>query len=299
MKEWVLRSAVLGISLVFFFSGPLFAQSELIERGRYLVEGPANCGNCHTPKDRQGNPIQDLAYSGGFRINLGPPGIITVTNITPDRETGIGAWTDEQIITAIREGKRPDGDVMGPPMPIELYRDMADEDVKAIVAYLRTFKPIRNPVPRNVYKIPKPPSYGPPVGKVSAPPRTDKVKYGAYLFGPMTHCAECHTPMEKGKRLYETRLGGGGFPFLGPWGTIFGANVTPDRETGVGAWTDQQLKDAITKGIERDGSKLIGPMPWPWYAKMTSEDLDAIVAYMRTMKPIRNKVEPRLIPPKN
>ena len=93
-------------------------------------------------------------------------------------------------------------------------------------------------------------------------------------------------------------LAPGDFPSWVPGARSLAQTSPPDPETGVGAWTDQQLKDAITKGIRKDSSKVIGPMPVAWYDKTTGEDLNAIVAYMRTMKPIRNKVEPRLIPPK-
>ncbi|MFC7540645.1 hypothetical protein ACFQU2_15845 [Siccirubricoccus deserti] len=116
------------------------------------------------------------------------------SNITPDRRTGIGAWTDAQIARAIREGIRPDGSVIGPPMPIAWYRDLADEDVAAMVAYLRSIPAVANVSEKSTYRMPLPPNYGPPVGRVVAPPRSDMVRYGAYLAGPVGHCMECHTP---------------------------------------------------------------------------------------------------------
>ena len=98
-------------------------------------------------------------------------------------------------------------------MPFDLYRRLADSDVKAMVAYLRTVPPVRNLVPRSQYKIPLPASYGPPVGAVPDPPRQDLVKYGEYLAGPVAHCVECHTPFLPEGRPDTTRLGAGGFAF--------------------------------------------------------------------------------------
>src|SRR5207237_7083576 len=140
-------------------------------------------GNCHTPQGPNG-PVPGKELSGGTKFEEAPF-TAYASNITPDRDTGIGAWTDTQIIAAIREGKRPDGSLIGPPMPIELYRGMADRDVKAIVAFLRKVKPVRNAVPKSVYRITLPPSYGPPVGAVPEVPRTNKLVYGAYLAGPL------------------------------------------------------------------------------------------------------------------
>ena len=118
------------------------AEQSRIERGRYLVEGLAACGNCHTPKGPQGNvPGKHLA--GGFEITEGF-GVAITSNITPDRETGIGAWTDAEIIRAIREGKGRNGQTLGPPMPYGLYRDISDTDAKAIVAYLRTVQAVEH-----------------------------------------------------------------------------------------------------------------------------------------------------------
>ena len=139
-------------------------------------------------------------------------------NITPDPETGIGNWTDEQIIASIREGKRPDGSIIGPPMPIGLYRDISDNDVKAIVAYLRNVKPVKNEIPPSVYRIPLPPAYGPPVVSVPEPDRNDPIAYGAYLAGPAGHCVECHSPLTPKGADLANNLGAGGFEFHGPWG---------------------------------------------------------------------------------
>ncbi len=126
--------------------------------------------------------------------------------------------------------------------------------------------------------------------------RADKVKYGEYLVA-ISHCLDCHTPM--GKRGRDmSRKSAGGFPFHGPWGTIFSANLTPDKKTGIGDWTDRQIKIAITNGVRKDGAKMLPPMAYNWYKNITREDLNAIVAYLRTLKPLPAVRKVRYIPPK-
>ncbi len=262
-------------------SSPLAAETPL-ERGKYLMESIVACGNCHTPMGPQG-PLPGRELAGGMEFQEGF-GIARTPNITPDRETGIGAWTDEQIVLAIREGKRPDGSIIGPPMPIALYRGMADSDVNAIVAYLRQVKPVANKVEKSSYTVPLPPSYGPPVGEVVAPPPSDKVAHGAYLAGPLGHCIECHsTPNEKGIPDFVNRTGGGGMMFKGPWGVSHAANITP---SALRDWSDAQIKAAITEGVRRDGSRLNPPMAFAFYRNMRADDLDALVAYLRALKPL-------------
>jgi mono/diheme cytochrome c family protein len=226
-------------------------------------------------------PIPGKEYAGGPPIKEAPFDAYPA-NITPDVETGIGSWSDAEIVRAIREGVTPDGRVMGPPMPFALYRGIADDDVEAMVAYLRTVKPVRNEVPESVYRMPLPPSWGPPVSGVSAPPRSDEVAYGAYLAGPVGHCVECHTPMVKGELVMD-RLGAGTREFNGPWGTAVSRNITP---AALGDWTDAEIKRAVTTGVSRDGTPLMPPMGYRYYAKMTDADLDALVAWMRSLKPV-------------
>jgi len=169
------------------------AAETLVERGAYLVTTVGACGNCHTPRDAASNPIANMELAGGFEFDDAPIGHVVTPNITPDPETGIGSWTAEQIITALRDGKRPDGTIIGPPMPIRVYRQLSDSDAAAIAAYLRSLKPIRHVVARTTYKMPLPPGYGPAVTHVDEPPRTDKIAYGAYLAGTVGHCVLCHT----------------------------------------------------------------------------------------------------------
>jgi mono/diheme cytochrome c family protein len=255
-----------------------------LERGAYLMNGIVACGNCHTPQSPTG-PVPGRELAGGMVIEE-PPFTARVPNITPDEETGIGRWSDEEIIAAIREGRRPDGSIIGPPMPIELYRDISDADARAIVAYIRSTPPVRNKVERSEYRIPLPPSYGPPVASVPEVPRTDPVRYGAYLAGPLGHCTECHTPMgDGGRRDFHGRVGAGGPPINGPLGPVVPGNITPHRQAGIGAWSDAEIKAAITRGIGAGGRKLAPPMAFGYYARVSEADLDAIVAYLRSLTP--------------
>jgi mono/diheme cytochrome c family protein len=267
--------------LLWAFSATAQSQAPF-ERGKYLMETIVACGNCHTPQTPKGpEPGRELAGGTPFEE---PFGVAYAPNITPDKATGIGSWTDAQIIAAMREGRRPDGSIIGPPMPIGLYRGISDADAEAIVAYLRRVKPVANKVPKSQYKVPLPPSYGPPVGKVSAPSPKDKVAYGAYLAGPLGHCTECHsTPNDKGIPDFVNKTGGGGLSFNGPWGISYAPNITP---SGIGKWTDAQVKTAITTGVRPNSSKLMPPMGFYYYKGIRPADLDAIVAYLRTLKPL-------------
>ena len=246
-------------------------QDEIVARGAYLAEGIPNTG---------------MKYAGAFVIE--EPGLNAyASNITMDVETGIGSWSDEEIIRGIRDGIRPDGTLIGPPMPSPFFRDMSDSDARAVVAYMRTLEPISNVVPASEYTIPLPPAYGPPVGEVADVSRDDPLTYGTYLAVTMGHCIECHTPMVEGMHDF-TRTNEGGRPFPNLFGlgaTVVSRNITPHTELGVGEWTDAELKRAITQGISRDGREHLPGMGYPYYATMTDEDLDAIIVYLRSVPP--------------
>jgi mono/diheme cytochrome c family protein len=275
-------SAVLGVLVVSSTFDHVQAETP-IERGTYLMHGVVACGNCHTPQGPDG-PLPGMELAGGLVIE-DEAFTVHTPNITPDPETGIGGWSDEEIIAAIREGRRPDGSIIGPPMPIGLYRDMADSDVEAIVAYLRQVPAVKNEVAPSQFRIPLPESWGPPVGSVADVPKDDPVVYGAYLAGPLGHCVECHTPMVEGMPDFD-RLGAGGLPFHGPWGISVSRNITPHPDDGIGGWTDEQIKRAITQGISADDTPLMPPMGFPYYANISAEDLDALVAYLRSVPPL-------------
>ena len=260
------------------------AESQL-ERGTYLVHGIVACGNCHTPKGPDGHALADQELSGRFMFDL--PAIHAVApNITPDNDTGIGKWTDEQIINAIRNGKRPDGTTIGPVMPVVFYRNMSDSDVVAVVAYLRSVKPINHKVERSTYKNPPPDSYGPTIDHVADILTGNMVASGANLAS-IGHCMACHTPMANGK-LDMTRVGAGGRELPAPGGgTIVSADLTSANPDGISKWTDAQVKEAITLGIRPDGRSLVRMMAFDWYKNVSPSDLDALVAYLRTLKAVQ------------
>jgi mono/diheme cytochrome c family protein len=263
-------------------------QKELVARGQYLVNGPALCGNCHTERGPDLRPIMSKFLAGGEKFTS--PVFVTYSrNITPDKNTGIGTWSDAQIIKAMREGISKEGKTLGPPMPFEMFNQMADDDAKAIVAYLRTARPLHNEVPEPTYKIPLKPE--PAAKGNAAPPKSDKVAYGRYMT-TMAHCLECHTPQVGPARDYDHQLGAGGFVFEYAGALVRSRNITSDKETGIGDMTDAQIKRAIAEGIDREGKQLIPLMPYLFLKSLTNEDLDAIVAYVRTLPPVKRKNEP-------
>ena len=257
------------------------AQSDLIKRGDYLVNGILTCGNCHSPKGPTGD-IPGKLFSGGLSWDE-PPFKVTASNITQDKDTGIGGWTDAQIKTLMRTGILPNGVHIAMIMPTGFYHIMTDRDLNAVVAYLRTIKPISNKVADPVYKMPQAEHVLPGGEKpYTEAMMSDKVKKGFYL-ATIAHCMECHTPMEKGMRQWDTRLGAGGFDFPGPWGVSTSRNITSSKTKGLGGWTAAEIKRAITTGVSKDGSHLKPPMGFHYYATLTPEDLDAMVAYLRTV----------------
>ena len=261
-------------------SGACLAQSP-IERGSYLVNTIMTCGNCHSPK---GPPevVAGKDFSGGLRFDE-PPFDVTASNITPDKETGIGRWSDAGIKKSLLDGVRPNGVQLAEIMPTSFYRILIPSDLNAIVAYLRTLKPIANTVPDPIYKIALPHVIFPGAEKPFAQrDLNDKVKRGFYLV-TIGHCMECHTPMTQAGIEYGNSLGKGGREFPGPWGISKSVNITSHRTAGIGAWSDAEIKRAITQGVSRDGRKMLPPMGYGYYAKMTEADLDAIVAYLRTV----------------
>jgi mono/diheme cytochrome c family protein len=275
------------------------AQTAPLERGRYLVTTILGCGNCHTPKDGEGRAIaaKELAGGGvGFDI---PPYAGVAANITPDRETGIGAWSDAEIKRAITHGERPPrgplaGKPLGAPMAANFFKAILPSDLDAIVAYLRSLPPVRNAVPAPVYRAPvEREAFAVADRGFTEADMKDKTRRGAYL-ATIAHCLECHTPLDKGVVLLDSALGAGGRPFLPSfvkglpesWKGSVSRNITAHREQGLGAWSDAEIKRAITQGVGRDGRRMQEPMPFAWYAGIRDDDLDAIVAYLRTLPPL-------------
>lgn len=274
------------------------AQTAPLERGRYLVTTILACGNCHTPKDGEGRAIagRELAGGGiGFDI---PPYAGVAANITPDRETGIGAWSDAEIKRAITHGERPArgplaGKPLGAPMAANFFKAILPGDLDAIVAYVRSLPPVKNVLPAPVYRAPVVrEAFALADRGFTEADMNDKARRGAYL-ATIGHCLECHTPIDKGALALDSALGAGGRPFApsfvkglpDSWKGSVSRNLTGHPERGLGAWSDGEIKRAITHGVGRDGGRLQEPMPFAWYAGIRDEDLDAIVAYLRTLPP--------------
>ena len=275
------------------------AAETLVEQGDYLVNTIMSCGNCHTPKDATGKAVSELALSGGGLTFDNPVFVITTPNITPDRETGIGTWSDSEIKRAVIEGARPDhgklpGVPLAPPMFVNFNKALTARDLDAVVAYLRTVKPVRNEVPVPEYKkqfvrVPYPDAEK----LYTDDTLKDPVTRGAYLT-TIGHCMACHSSIINGQLNYTTGFGRGGRHF-GPstekgfsstWEGSVAKNITSHPTSGIGAWTDAEIKRAITQGISRDGRVLKPPMAFAWYANMTDADLTAIVAWLRTVPPL-------------
>lgn len=256
--------------------------TDKLQHGKYLVETIAGCGNCHTAHLPDGTLDPSKKFAGAFVIKE-PVFEAYARNITPDMETGIGSWSEDDIVKAMREGVRPDGKVLGPPMSFGFYRYMADSDAYAIAAYLKSVPAIHNEVPPSSYQIPL--TAGPPVSNVPDVPKTDLVKYGEYLAGPIGHCMDCHTTYVMGA-IDMKQLGHGGNVYNKPFGyewAAISANVSPDPDFGLGKWTDAEIKSALRTGVSKTGRTLLPFMPFSLYKNVAESDLDAIVAYLRSI----------------
>jgi mono/diheme cytochrome c family protein len=254
-----------------------------LERGKYLTEGILACANCHGARDEKMQIIAARGLSGGRLFDF-PMFKAYAPNITNDPATGVGKWSDAQLGRAIREGLRPDGSVIGPPMPVHFYRVLADSDLAAVIAYLRAQPAVSNVVPKSTYNIALPPNYGPPLKQVKAPPRKENVAYGKYLV-TIGHCMECHTPRDEKGMLVEARLGAGGQVFNGPWGMSTSRNLTAHAE-GLRDWSDAQVAAAIRSGKDRSGASYKPPMAFDWYRSIDDADMAAMVSYLRSLPPL-------------
>ena len=273
------------------FSAAALAQTQ-IERGSYLVNTIMACGNCHSPRDENGLAIADKAFSGGLTFRT-PAFVATASNITPDPDTGIGSWSDAEIKRALTEGMRPDrhrlsGVPLAAIMPANFYKALLNDDLDAIVAYLRSLKPVRNEVSDPVYKVPvRRDPYPDAEAGFSKAMFTDPVKRGAYLV-TIGHCMECHSAWSRGVSDFKAGLGRGGrnFSEAGLAGSK-ASNITSDRDAGIGAWNDQDIARAITHGVSRDGRMLKPPMAFSYYAGLREADLADIIVYLRTVPPLQ------------
>lgn len=213
-------------------------------------------------------------------------------------ESGIGSWSDAEIKHALVEGTRPDhgrlaGVTLAAIMPANFYKALLPEDLDAIVAYLRTVKPIRREVPDPVYKAPvRRDSYPDAEAGFDKVMFADPARRGAYLV-TIGHCMECHSAWSRGVSDFKTGLGRGGRAFPAREGSPEGSpgstapNITSDPAAGIGAWNDREIGRAITHGIARDGRMLKPPMAYSYYAGLKQADLAAIIAYLRTVPPLQ------------
>lgn len=282
MTRWAL-AGLAAITLTSPFAGAVHAQQQTpVERGNYLVNSILTCGNCHTPRGPGGVFDMSKQLSGGPQTWDEPPFKVKGSNITPDPDTGIGKWSDADIKRALQEGKRPNGTPLAPIMPYGFYKIFTPNDLNAVVAYVKSVAPVKNAVEPPVYKTEMhadvPPGAEKPFTEADL---NNPVKRGFYLV-TIGHCMECHTPMVQGRHDYK-QLGKGGHEFKGPWGVAVARNITSSKTKGIGDWTDAEIKTAITQGKRKDGSPLKPPMGYPLYARMTEQDLNAVVAYLRTV----------------
>lgn len=291
--------SVAGLAALLMLTFGASAQTP-IERGRYLVNTIMACGNCHTPKDPGGTPITSKDLSGGLIFNT-PIFSGSAPNITPDPETGIGSWSDADIRRAVMEGIRPaDARLPGVPlsdvMPHHFYKALVPGDADAIVAYLRTVPPVRSEGPAPNYKgPPAKESYPDAESGFTEASLSDPVQRGAYL-ATLGHCMGCHSTRVRGVSDYKNGFGKGGRPFSptvttgypAAWQGATATNITSHRLAGIGAWSDDEIKRALTHGVSRDGRPLKTPMVdhAPYFRLMTVADLDAIVAWLRTVPPL-------------
>jgi cytochrome c553 len=269
------------------------ATPERLKRGTYLAEHVAACTDCHTPFETNASSSENMQHKKGsgqiFPIP-GFPGTLVAPNITPDSETGVGRWTDDELARAIREGIDREGHTIFPMMPYSRYRHMSDEDLASVVVYLRSLPAVRNPLPATTVKFPV--KYlvrsapEPVTSEVQADTSTP-VSRGQYLV-EMASCAECHTPSKRGQAVPGMNFAGGQV-FDEPSGKIASVNITPDP-TGIGLYTEEIFVKAMRTG--NVGTRQLNTlMPWQFYSGLTDEDLKAMYAYLKTVPPVTHHVD--------
>ncbi len=267
-------------------------EKELVAKGQYIFALAGGCA-CHSvPKE--------TPYAGGRAFPI-PFGTVYSTNITQDKETGLGNWTDRQVYDAMVKGIRPDGSRILPVMPYEGYSGMAQEDLKALIAYLRTLKPVKKPTPPLNTWAPFARSLGTPVylkvfGRFSSsPPRAPKsgIERGRYLVEHVSLCVDCHTPRNAIGAPKQSLYLAGANKKIGPLGQAV-PNITPDKETGIGDWKREDIAELLINGTKPDMDNVQGLMAEViehGYKNMTKEDALAIADYLKSIPPIKNKIQ--------
>jgi len=266
-----------------------------LERGRYIATALSGCIYCHTPHDwnAPGHPYIPGKDGAGEVLPYGDlPGRIVAPNLTPDPETGAGRWTDDQLARAIREGVSHDGRALFPLMPYTHYRKMSDEDLASVIVYFRSLPPVCDELPATqiifpvkylIRSVPQPVTASVP----DLPAGSSALDRGAYLVN-MAGCSECHTPQEKGQELPGMAFAGG-FPFSGPWGTVVSANITPDP-SGISYYDESLFLEVMRTGSVK--ARPLNPvMPFSVYKNLTDDDLKAMFAFLRTVKPVQHRVD--------
>jgi len=264
-----------------------------VERGRYLANGPAHCFMCHSELDwgKEGLPPRSELAGGGqnpFPEEAFP--WLVAPNISPDPETGSGKWTDEQFRRALRQGIGSDGRTLFPMMPYRLFHAMSDEDVDSVIAYVRSVPPVRRAVPTT--RLPDPVKQSlhplPPPAPVAEPDRSSPVKYGEYLT-KIANCTGCHTPVDPTGAPLPGMDWAGGLNLVGPWGNVHSVNLTPDP-SGIPHYSEELFLKVIHTG--NPGGRPLNPiMPWGYFRNMTDPDLKAIFAYLKSLKPVRHRID--------
>ncbi|MES1216400.1 MAG: c-type cytochrome [Bacteroidota bacterium] len=278
---------------------------KVVQRGEYLANHVAICMDCHSKHDwtKFSGPLVPGTEGGGgelFDNKLASflPGTVYSKNITPDVETGIGSWTDDEIIRAVTRGISKKGDTLFPLMPYPEYNRMAKEDLLSIIAYLRTLKPIKNKIPDRQLMIPismaYPPGLKSSIDSNMRPPMDNQIAYGGYL-ATISGCSDCHTPYVKGAPDFKHFLSGGNI-FNGGTYKVTTANITPDSATGLGTWTEERFMNKFIPYRKEEGYNFVAGkqntiMPLTFYAGMEDNDLKAIYAFLRTLPAVKNKVE--------
>jgi len=267
---------------------------ELVARGQYIFAVSGGCA-CHTePKG---------AYNAGARPFRIPLGTVYSTNLTSDNETGLGSWTDQQIIDAIVKGLRKDGSRQLPLMPYTLYSGMAQEDLKALVAYLRSLKPVKKATPELETSTPFMRSvvtelwlkaFGTFYESPAQAPKSG-IQRGKYLTDHVAICGDCHTPRSSfGVPTLSLYMAGS--PKDGPIGEPV-PNITPDKETGIGDWKREEIAELLRTGIKPDFDNVQGLMEEVirgaphGYKDMTKEDALAIADYLKSIPAIKNIIK--------
>ena len=271
-----------------------------LARGEYLVYGPAHCVECHGPLEDSLQRLSEgelVPLSGGLRIPLGPLGAIYSANLTPDPETGIGRYSDAQIARMMRWSVRPNGrSTLEPMMP---FGDMSQDDLDAIVSFLRAQKPVRNAVPENEWtlmgKVVKSlaPTFKPRVAihpAAAAPRQAATKERGEYLARYVTNCVGCHTPRDQMTFVATGPEFSGGMemepmPLPGADPSIWyrTPNLTPQKGSSLMNFPD---RETFVARFQRGGRQQAGSvMPWEAFARMTTEDLGAIYEYLHSLRP--------------